>query len=190
MESRGDPPPLLAWTRRVMDSATNLIQLILSILRNTDRPIPDYVWHAWFIMEIPSILIAVTVIALFGTRLSAETETLLPHFVTSPQFGISLVVAAWKETLIMWPILFLLRRILGNTIWAPVVSGLIWGGIHASGGEQWGVSQIWSFFVLSVCFLEWEKKSKGLAILVTGLVHMCANMINFLLMSWACTFLR
>ena len=70
------------------------------------------------------------------------------------------------------------RLILGNTIWVPVASGLIWGNLHAFGGEQSGVSQIWGFFVLSVCFLEWEKKSKGLAILVTGLVHMWTNLVG------------
>jgi hypothetical protein len=67
-------------------------------------------------------------------------------------------------------------------MWVPVASGLIWGNLHALGGLQWGVSQIWSFFVLSVCFLEWEKKSRGLAILVTGLLHMWANLVGFMLL--------
>ncbi len=184
MGNRGGVPPLLAWTRRVMDLATKLMQLILSDLRNTDRPITDYVWHAWFVMIIPSLPIVLIVFALFGPRLTqAELDARLPYM-TSTMHGVMLVVGAWIETLVMWPVLFLLRRILGNTIWVPVVSGLIWAGLHFSGGQEWGVSKIWSFFILSVCFLEWEKKSKGLAILVTGLVHMISNMVGFLLMVW------
>jgi hypothetical protein len=183
MGNRGGAPPLLAWTRRVMDLATKLMQLILSALRNTDRPIPVYVWHAWLIVLIPDILIAAIVVAaLFGTGLSTETHSLLPSLMTLTFFGELVVKAPWTETLIMWPILFTLRLILGNTIWVPVASGLIWGNLHAFGGEQSGVSQIWGFFVLSVCFLEWEKKSKGLAILVTGLVHMLGNLVPFLLL--------
>jgi len=179
MGNAGSTQPLLAWTRRVMDLGMKLMQLILGALRNTDRPIMVYVWHAWFIVCIPSILIGAIVLLIFGSRLPPG-HTLLPSLMTSTWFGVRLVVVAWTETLVMWPILFLLRRILGNIFWVPVVSGSIWGGIHALGGERWGVSQIWGFFVLSVCFLEWEKKSKGLAILVTGLVHMCINLVIFL----------
>ena len=188
MGNRGGASPLLAWTRPVMNLATKLMQLILSALRNTDRPIPVYVWHAWLIDFIPDILIAAIVVAaivvaaLFGTDLSAETHSLLPSLTTSMLFWELVVKAPWTETLIMWPILFLLRLILGNTIWVPVVSGLIWGNLHAFGGAQSGLSQIWGFFVLSVCFLEWEKKSKGLAILVTGLSHTCTNLVAFLLL--------
>lgn len=183
MGNRGGAPPLLAWTRRVMDLGMRLMQLILSALRNTDRPMPVYVWHAWLIDFIPGILIAAIVVAaLFGTGLSAKTHPLLPSLMTLTLFWEMVVKAPWTETLIMWPILFVLRLILGNTILVPVASGLIWGNLHAFGGEQSGVSQIWGFFVFSVCFLEWEKKSKGLAILVTGLVHMCSNMVGFLLL--------
>jgi hypothetical protein len=160
---------------------TKLIPFILSVLRNTDRPIPVYVWNAWLIMDMPGLLIGAIVLVLLGPRLP-EADSLLPYLMTSARFGLMLVVAAWTETLAMWPILFLLKRIFGNSIWVPVVSGLIWAGIHASGGQQWGVSKIWGFFVLSVCFLEWEKKSKGLAILVTSLVHMCGNLVGFLLL--------
>lgn len=188
MENRGGAPQLLAWTRPVMDLATKLMQFILGVLRNTDRPIPVYVWHAWLINFIPCILIgaivvaAIVVAALFGTRLLAAADSSRPSLMTLTFFWELVVEAPWTETLIMWPILVVLRLILGNTMWVPVVSGLIWGNLHAFGGEQSGVSQIWGFFVLSVCFLEWEKKSKGLAILVTGLVHMLVNLVVFLLL--------
>ena len=181
-------PPLPSRTRRVMDLGINLMQFVLSALRNTDRPILVYVWQAWLIDCIPSILIGAPVLALLGPRLPAADDIPLAALVTSPRFGVMLVLSAWTETLVMWPILFLLGRTLGNTIWVPVVSGLIWAAIHASGGAQWGVSKIWSFFVLSVCFLEWERKSKGLAILVTGLVHMYGNIIAFLLLFLLWTF--
>jgi hypothetical protein len=182
MGNHGGVPPLHAWTRAVIDSATKLMQLVLSVLRNTDRPIPVYVWHAWLIDLVPCIIVVLPLLVLLGPRHSAPADSLLPFLITPRWFWEAVVKAPWTETLIMWPILFVLRLILGNTMWVPVASGLIWGNLHAFGGYQWGVSQIWSFFVLSVCFLEWEKRSKALAILVTGLLHMWNNLVGFLLM--------
>ncbi len=180
MGNRNGAPPLPAWTRPVIDLATKLMQRILGILRNTDRPIPTYVWHAWLIEFIPTIVILAPVLALFGPRMPEAADSVLPSLMTPMWFWIAIVMAPWTETLIMWLILLLLRLILGNTMWVPVASGLIWGNLHALGGQQWGVSQIWGFFVLSVCFLEWEKRSEGLAFLVTGLLHMWGNLVIFL----------
>lgn len=89
IRNRADVLPLLAWARPVVDLGMKLMQLILSALRNTDRPIPVYVRHAWFTMDIPSILIAAMVIALFGTRLPA-TESLLPPLMISTWFGVTI----------------------------------------------------------------------------------------------------
>jgi len=90
METGGGTSPLLAWTRRVMDMGMSVMQLILSALRNTDRPIMVYVWYAWFIMLIPGIPIVLIVFALVGTRLPAETDTLFPYL-TSTRYGVMLV---------------------------------------------------------------------------------------------------
>ena len=109
MGNRGGASPWPNWTLRVMDLAIRLMQFILSVLRNTDRPIPVYVWHAWLIDFIPGILIAAIVVAsLFGTCLSAETHPLLPSLMTPTLFWEMVVKAPWTETLVMWPILFVL----------------------------------------------------------------------------------
>lgn len=182
MLNRGSDLPLIAWIRRAQALGMKMIQFILSVLRNTDRPIPVYVWHAWLIDVVPCLLIAVPVLELLGPPVHGAVDPPIQTLMTLSFFSELVVKAPWTETLIMWPILFVLRLILGNTMWVPVASGLIWGNLHALGGLQWGVSQIWSFFVLSVCFLEWEKKSRGLAILVTGLLHMWANLVGFMLL--------
>jgi hypothetical protein len=138
MGDRDGTPPLLAWTRRVVDLGTKLMQFILSVLRSTDRPIPVYVWHAWLIDVVPALPILVIVIALLGPRRQAAADSLLPSLMTLTFFWELVVKAPWTETLIMWPILYLLRLILGNTMWVPAVSGLIWGNLHAFGGGAVG----------------------------------------------------
>jgi hypothetical protein len=169
------------WVHRVMALTVRLMQHVLATLRNTDRSIPGYVWRAFLILVIPAGLVnhmINSIINLLGPRPATITDATVSWMV-SWWYGPSLAVWCWVETLVMWPILSLLKRALGTSIWVPVASGLIWGGIHVATGPQWGVSQAWAFFVFSMCFLAWEKKSKGHAVLVTGLVHLFDNMVTF-----------
>ena len=77
----------------------------------------------------------------------------------------------------MWPILGIIREVTRNDLRIALASALIWGYIHSLFAIGWGLTVCWGFFVFSVCFLEWEKKSKGKAIIATALVHTCQNMV-------------
>lgn len=149
----------------------NLWQRILGTLRNTDQPMFSYVWRAWLIALVPSIVMAVIVGIVMPDK--------FPKF-DGP--AVSLVVAIvlicpWVETLVMWPILGILKRTVKKTLWVAAASAVAWGVVHSLGAAAHGFVTAWPFFVFSLCFLEWQRKSTGRAITATALVHMCQNMV-------------
>jgi len=151
------------------------VQRIVRILRNTDQPIPSYIWRAWLVAYIPSLLLAtitaqlVLVVGLGGSQHSQLNPSPLVLVLAL------LLISPWLETLLMWPILSILKRVIQNTVFVALASGTIWGILHSTWSLMWGFIVWWPFFVFSVCFLEWEKKSIGRAITVTALVHTCQN---------------
>jgi hypothetical protein len=150
---------------------------ILRVLRNTDQSVPSYVWQAWLISMIPSLLISALVA---GVRASAGYGNPPLKLWESPVWLVLLgvfLVGPWIETLVMWPILAVLKRVIQNTILVALASAVVWGVFHGLTDPGWGLIVIWAFFVFSLCFLEWEKKSRRKAIVVTSLVHMCHNSI-------------
>lgn len=146
--------------------------LIFRSLRNTDQPVASYVWRAWLISSIPSLVIVTIVVIALGLQpfRAREPEESLIFEV----FGIVLL-SPWVETFLMWPIFAILKRFTQNILRLALGSALIWGAFHSLATPMWGLSAFWPFFVFSLCFLEWEKKSKAEAIIVTALVHMCQN---------------
>jgi len=167
---------------------------ILNILRNTDQPVLSYVWRAWIIAFVPSLLISVLVTQLLGLMsnkgpspigayqgLFSYLEPSLSWKHLSWVVG-TILVCPWLETLLMWPALSFLRAVLHETLWVTAASALLWGYIHSKFAISWGLTVVWSFFVFSLCFLEWQKKSTLKAVTVTALVHTCQNLAPVLLL--------
>jgi hypothetical protein len=147
--------------------------MILRILGNTALPIPSYLWRAWLIAFIPTAFISVFVVLVLALPSNKP-----PAPGTSNELWVFLVVifSPWVETLLMWPVLALLRRFIPKPALVALASALFWGAVHGMFAVGWGLSVIWVFFVFSTCFLEWEKKSLGKAIFVTGCLHMLHNL--------------
>ena len=82
----------------------------------------------------------------------------------------------------MWPILGIISCFTRKPLWIASVSAVIWGGLHSLVVPTWGLIAWWPFLVLSLCFLEWRKKSLGKAVTVTALVHTCQNTLVFILL--------
>lgn len=168
--------PQLTDIRRARD-------FIMRELGDTDQPVVRYVWRAWLLSIVPTGVIGLLTYLLLGDPPNASALDLDPELLSQPLLtGALWVLAPWIETLMMWPILFVLKRVvLGGLFWVAVDSGLIWGCLHALDGTMWGTGQAWGFFVFSACFLEWEKKSKASAIIMTATLHSCHNMIVLVL---------
>lgn len=139
------------------------------MLRNTDQPIRSYVWRAWLVLFIPTVPISIiaTVAGIPGPDIPSDR---LGSFAVG-----AILIAPWAETLLMLPILWILKRFIGSTLWVAFASAVIWGMLHALNAIGHGLTAAWMFLVLSVCYLEWEKKSQATAIGVTTLLHMCQN---------------
>ena len=144
---------------------------ILRILRNTDQRVWNYVWKATLISLLPSLAISAVVMSM----LPDEGPSFEGPVVLSV-IGM-LVLSPWLETIILWGILWILRRFMARRTRIAIASAVLWGGLHSLMAPAWGLIVAWPFFVFSVCFLEWEKKSKGRAIVVTALVHTCQNLL-------------
>jgi hypothetical protein len=148
-----------------MNPLTNILA------RRADQPILNYVWKAVIVALIPSLII--------GTLVSLVVPDKGPQF-KGPLFLVVfsvLVISPWLETLLMWPILWILKRFLRTQTRVAIGSALVWGLFHSLLAPAWGLTVAWPFFVFSYCFLEWEKKSKIHAILATALVHTGQNLL-------------
>ena len=145
---------------------------VLQFLSRTDMPAGTYVWKAALISLIPSLIISIVVNLILPGK--------GPSFQQMPAIVMILgvvVFSPWVETLLMWPILWVVKRFIRTTWGVALVSAVIWGLLHSLAAPAWGFGVLWPFFVFAVCFLEWEKKSTGRAIVVTASVHMGQNLL-------------
>jgi hypothetical protein len=143
---------------------------ILQILRNTDQGIPKYVLRAWMIDFIPTILIAA---AFAATRMPGPPASDEPIWQTVVS---GVVVCPVVETLMLWLFVRLLMLFLKDTVSIAVGSAIIFGILHGMYSVKLGFTVLWGFFVMSLCFLEWRKRSLSSAIIVTSLIHGLFNL--------------
>lgn len=146
--------------------------MILRALRNTEQRIGSYVWKAGLIAVLPSL--AVSFLLSAGTHSGPSPAFRGPAMMVV--FGV-LVLSPWIETLLMWPILWLLQKFMQSSVAVAATSAVVWGILHSLASPLWGIVVAWPFFVFSFCFLEWRRKSIGSAVLATGLTHTCQNIL-------------
>lgn len=150
-----------------------------NILYDTDQHILNYVWKAALISLVPSIILGLILwlcslfIPIPDNDLNFEGSIFYIFFSV-------VLFSPWVETLMMLPILWILKRLIRNNIAVAFSSAAIWAVLHSTIAIAWGFIIWWAFFVFSICFLEWEKKSKKQAIVATASVHMCQNFIPLL----------
>ena len=182
---RDNPPQSMSTDTDHTDSAASvpgdyspeIVKRMLLLLGNTDQPMLSYIWRAWLIALIPSL--ALSAIVTLSSVIRGTSGKNLPMQGESPWeivFG-GLIVSPWFETLLMWPILGILKDFTKKPLPIALASGLIWGGIHSLAIPSWGLIVWWPFVVFSLCFLAWKQKSLGRAITVTALVHTCLNTV-------------
>lgn len=144
---------------------------IIEILRDTSLPPHKYIWRAALISFIPSLLMGIVVSGFApdnGPTFEGSTLSILLGVVLFSPF---------IETLLMIPIFWVIKRFTQNLIWIAICSALTWAALHSLAAPAWGFSIVWAFFVFSLSFLVWDKKSRKHAILVTTSIHMCQNLI-------------
>lgn len=166
-------PDASLWFRQVSGPRNLHIKGILQALRNTEQPAYNYIWKAWLISFVPSMVISFIVQLTMPAQMP-PLDAKAPVALTV--LGI-LVISPWSETLLMWPVLWILERTVGKMLWVAAISAVLWALVHSLLAPAWGFGVAWPFFVFSMSFLEWKKKSLGRAIGVTASIHMCQNLV-------------
>ena len=132
------------------------------------RPL-RYIARAWPLALLPSLALAMLVGYAAGGGSAPPMDFPAPLFL-----ALVVLFAPLTETLLMIPILWLLRRFLAPGP-AAVGSALVWATLHSLTVPLWGLVVWWPFLILSVAFLAWRERGLWTAVfLVTG-IHALQN---------------
>ncbi|MFH0824234.1 MAG: hypothetical protein V2B18_15890 [Pseudomonadota bacterium] len=146
---------------------------ILRMLADTNQSIPKYVLRAGLVSAIPEIIVGIMFIKLGVYGWLGPP----PEFSHTARI-LSSIADPWIEVFIMRPVMRVLQRRIRKTLWIGVASGVILGGLfYSPWGPGWGLGAVWRLLVLSMCLMEWEKKDKKRAIIVTGLANTCGSLL-------------
>ncbi len=84
------------------------------------------------------------------------------------------------ETLLMIPILKFIQMLKFEVLMTSVISALVWGVLHTLNNVLNGFGVLFLFFILSISYLTWRKKSFRAAFLVTLGIHALNNAVVFI----------
>ena len=146
----------------------------LAIVQDVSQPWWRYIPLTFLIAYVPSLILSI----LFNYILSTDTTVEFGELTSSLVVSLT-IVAPLVETLLMWPLIYLIQRFLNrNSIIVAAISALIWAAFHALQTPVWGLTVFWSFFIFSLCFVSWRKVSLTKALLFTFLIHVIQNVVS------------
>ncbi|WP_438483070.1 hypothetical protein [Oleiharenicola lentus] len=132
----------------------------------------SYLARAWF-LDVPLTLL---IVAAFNFI----THTPWPDF---SSFSLPRVLFAMcffapvAETLLMVPLFWLIRVFIKREEFVPLASALMWAGFHSLAAPWWGLQIFWSFYIFSMCYVTWQKRSTWQAIGMTAALHILHNCV-------------
>lgn len=144
-----------------------------AFLFRSDEPAWRYVVKACALALGPSV------------ALGAVSGWLLPNL-ARPQFPVEIgaglllfllvVVSPVVETLILMPLVLVLRRVAGPGP-AIVASAALWAGAHSLEAAGWGLVVWWPFLVMSAALLAWRRRGLWRAFAVVVSIHALQNAV-------------
>lgn len=93
---------------------------------------------------------------------------------------IAIVLGPIFETQMMRVVLYLFGKLTRNEALLATCSALVWGVLHVR-SESWGFHAVWSFFVMSHCFLRLRPLSLSHAVWFTTAIHAGFNLLSYAL---------
>ena len=140
----------------------------------------QYIFAAYLIGVLPTLFISAF---LYFAGLPAQNKVLDEHLPLWVDFvGVSLFSPV-VETLLMFPIFWMLKIFTSRIGWLCTWSALIWALLHSALHPVWGLTTFWTFFVLSISFLLWERRGKLWAFAITAIIHSLNNTIVFIVVA-------
>lgn len=141
-----------------------------------------YTLHAWVWTTVPTFAIAILgtaalhAVGISVVQQNAEIAGQLYAKGVVAAFFLAVVCSPLAETLLMAPILRILGWMSSKLFIQAIASAFVWGILHSSGGiPVWGLFIFWPFFVFSVAFLVWKRKSWWRAFAVVAALHALHN---------------
>ncbi len=138
-----------------------------------------YVIRVWPLATVPTLGIATT-LALFSHLLGFEElfdQNQWEFNIDSPSllFAEIVIGAPLLETMLMAPLLALLRRFVRQRWFVICGSALVWAILHSLSVPIWGVCIFWTFVVFSAAFEAWRPRGFWYAYFVTAGIHALNN---------------
>ena len=155
-----------------------LAAIVTRTLFNTDQGMLPYAFKGFLLVLLPTILMVLLI-----QWIAPDSGE--PEFDQNPAvaFFDLIFFAPIVETLLMWPLIALLRLLSKSTWVIALLSALCWSACHSSEVAAWGIAVFPLFVALSICFVEWWKNRSALrALCVTSMFHMIHNTCFFTLM--------
>ena len=146
-----------------------------AFLFRTDPVAARYVAKAWALMLGPSLVLGWAAAKLFPQAASPDFNV----EATGPWMtAFSLVFfAPAVETLILAPLVLLLRRFFGFGPAAIAGAGL-WGVAHSLAAPTWGLVVWWPFLIMSIALMTWRSEGLIKAIALVTIVHALQNSVG------------
>jgi membrane protease YdiL (CAAX protease family) len=146
-----------------------------AFLFRTDPVAARYVVKAWALMLGPSLILGWVAARLFpeapGPNFNVET-------VGPWMTAFSLVFfAPAVETLILAPLVLLLRRFFGFGP-AAIAGAVLWGIAHSLAAPTWGLIVWWPFLIMSIGLMTWRSDGLWKAIALVMIVHALQNVVG------------
>jgi hypothetical protein len=98
---------------------------MLRLPRFTNQSAGSYAWLACLIGIIPIIVSGEINSLMRWVAANWIVELPMPR-----SLGLFLVIS-WLETLLMWPLLWILKQIFQKRLWVATVFGALWSALHA-----------------------------------------------------------
>ncbi len=149
----------------------------MKFLIDTEQPEYLYIIKAFATVTPFAIFLAIVIYYVY----SDTEQTPLELSKLSEIFWVILFIP-FVETIIMIPILAFFKVVCRNHIfWVALWSALIWAGLHFLVIPAQGVVSFFTFLILSISFLSWDKISRKKAIFVTFTIHALNNATGVIL---------
>jgi len=142
---------------------------LFKFIKNTNQPLKFYIFKVY--------ILAICI----GLSIGFLLEYFFPNADT-PDFevGIELFVGAVFigpiiETILMIPIIYLIKKVTANILYVSIISALFWGGLHSLQAPLWGIGVFTLFFLMTMAYQYWDTHSRGHALLVVMMIHALNN---------------
>ncbi len=143
----------------------------MKYLINTEQPECLYIIKAFVTITPIAFLVAILLHYFYP-----DAETIDAKLSTYSAIFIAVLINPIIETFIMIPILAFCKMVCRNHILlVALLSAIIWASLHCLLFPARGIVSFFTFFVLSLSFISWDKVSRKKAILVTFTIHALNN---------------